>query len=127
MTIFQRLIRALDLDGPANDGMFSIQKGAAVLVMLSGLALALGGLVLERDSAYWPAVVLAIFGLVGVFGKKHLDGLLARLSVNIGGSAMMVSTTATSVTKTTTEEILSRRGPDGTEPAGKVQQAYPDD
>jgi hypothetical protein len=126
MTRFQRLIRALDLDGPANDGMFSIQKASAVLVMTAGLALALGGLVLERDSAYWPAVVLSIFGLVGVFGKKHLDGLLARLSVNIGGFGSVSSTTTKTVAHITTEEILSRRGDDGTEPAGEVPQLHDD-
>lgn len=65
-------------------------------------------------------VALIAIAMTGAFGRSAWMRYLGRFNQNLSAEDR---TTHTTVTR---EEILSRRGEDGTEPAGKVQQVYDD-
>lgn len=124
------LFRELDLDGPENDGRLRLTKAAAVATLAGGLALCLGGLRLKVETAFWPGVALTIFGLSAVFGRKHLDAALQRISISFGGvaNATATRTETRTVAEVTHRQIIERRDPDdGTEPSGRVPQLAGDD
>ena len=84
---WRALVRELDLDGPENDGRIRLTKAAAVATLGCGLAVVVLGVALRVESVFWPAVTLVIFGLSAVFGRKHLDAALSRVSIAFGGQA----------------------------------------
>lgn len=109
------LVSFLDLDGPENDGRPRLTKVASVATLGVGLSLTLGGLALRVETAFWPGVALAFLGLCAVFGRKHLDALLSRISISFGGQAS--ASAEYRKEDVTVRQILERRDPErGVEP-----------
>jgi hydroxyethylthiazole kinase-like sugar kinase family protein len=67
-------------------------------------------------------VALVIIAMTGAFGRSAWMRYLGRGSWNLSAS----DRTETITERVTREDILSRRGEDGTEPAGKVPQVFGD-
>lgn len=111
--VVREIVWILDLDD--GEGAPSVTKIMALaVVVLAFIA------VLRKLPVQGNVVLLIMMAISAAFGRSMWMRYLARGHWTLSGKD--VTTTKT----VTVKEILERRGPDGTEPAGKVPQAFDD-
>lgn len=101
------------------DGWFGLSLTRLLAIYFGWMAVEVS---VEAKHISGNAVIVIVFCLAAAFGKGTFSLALAKWRA----SSVSTDSTVNATLRVTSEEIKARRGEDGTEPAGKVPQAFDD-